>query len=191
MGRSSPPSGAIRPDRQRFFVSGALGQGDRLSVVGLIRRSHVLKDDGSAQRFGIGRTDPCWPSLHNNRSGPRMEAAPVGKGRLSNSDHSNDAPTRMVRRGYFGANLRRSRRAPPLRSEFLFSVSYVRSRQSVGNGSSLWMEQPTLCGKPNLPPRTFPRRNRSTNARLPTALSIARRRRMHFAPHQCGTFAAF
>jgi hypothetical protein len=32
----------------------------------LIRRAHVLEDDGSAQRFGIGRTDPCWPSLHNN-----------------------------------------------------------------------------------------------------------------------------
>ena len=69
MGRSSPPSRAIRPDRQRLFASGALRQADRLSVVGLIRRSHVLVDDGSAQRFGIGRTDPC----HKNRSRPSLE----------------------------------------------------------------------------------------------------------------------
>jgi hypothetical protein len=63
MGRSSSPSRAIRPDRQRLFASGALRQADRLSVVGLIRRSHVLVDL-------VGRLRP------------------VGEDRLSNSDHS-------------------------------------------------------------------------------------------------------
>jgi len=27
----------------------------------LIPQSFALEDDGSAQRFGIEQTDPCWP----------------------------------------------------------------------------------------------------------------------------------
>ena len=52
-------------------------------------RLPALEGDGSAQRFGIGRTDPCWPPFHKNRSRPpHLKAALVGEGSLSNSDHS-------------------------------------------------------------------------------------------------------
>ena len=84
--RKSPLSRVTTPDRQRLFVCVVLRQA--LLSVGRIPRSHVLEGDGSAQRFGIGRTDPCWPPLIITRSGPSLyRLRPAGKGGLSNFDH--------------------------------------------------------------------------------------------------------
>ena len=58
------------------FASGALRQADRLSVVGLIRRSHVLVDDGSAQRFGSDELIHVGLRFIRTAQDPRLEAAP-------------------------------------------------------------------------------------------------------------------
>jgi hypothetical protein len=134
IGRSSPPSRAIRPDRQRLFASGALRL-VRIAQTAFSDWRSLLCEGLSGCYATKANMDQFVRSQNVERYRHLLERVPDESNRqhIINLLHSNDAPTRMVRRGYFGAVARTfGVAAARRRCDRLFIFGQLRSQSAIG-----------------------------------------------------------